>query len=69
MDNRRSLVPKEGVVVVVAVVVAVVVVDVEEVSTKRAVDVLLFCFLEGRDMSLPQTVAVLTGFTERGSVV
>ena len=50
MDNRRSLVPKEGVVVVVAVVVAVVVVDVEEVSTKRAVDVLLFCFLEGRDM-------------------
>ena len=50
MDNRRSLVPKEGVVVVVVVVVAVVVavVDVEEVSTKRAVDVLLFCFLEGR---------------------
>jgi len=49
MDNRRSLVPKEGVVVVVVVVAVVVaVVDVEEVSTKRAVDVLLFCFLEGR---------------------
>ena len=50
MDNRRSLVPKEGVVVVVVVAVVVAVVDVEEVSTKRAVDVLLFCFLEGRDM-------------------
>ena len=41
MDSRRSLVPKEG-------VDGVGVVDMEEVSTERAVDVLLFCFLEGR---------------------